>query len=184
MEGEITKMKDVMVDIETLGTKPGCVTLSIGAVLFDPCSFDLGQQFYLNINVEDSHNAGFFSDPQTVKWWEKQSQEAKDHLVPNQYPVKQAMKIFADWFKQSGGEKPWSHGAPFDITILEHALSYLEIPIPWKYYNVRDTRTVFDLYQFDVRNEPRNGTHHNALDDARFQAICIQKALNKEVKGI
>jgi DNA polymerase III epsilon subunit-like protein len=28
-------MRDVMVDLETLGTVPGCVILSIGAVAFD-----------------------------------------------------------------------------------------------------------------------------------------------------
>ena len=174
-------MKDVMIDLETLGRKPGCVILSIGAVLFDPRSFELGERFYLNINVEDSQNAGFFKDPETVKWWEAQSQEAKDHLVHNQYPVKQALQLFVDWFKQTGGEKPWSHGSVFDIPILEHALTYLGIPVPWKYYDIRDTRTVFDLYDFDVRKEARVGTHHNALDDAISQALCIQKAIASRV---
>ena len=170
-------LKDIMVDIETLGTTPGCVTLSIGAVAFNPQGSEMGEEFYNNLDVEDSTNMGFFTDPNTVAWWSKQSQEAKDHLVPNQLSVVEALQNFVKYFKSVGGEKIWCHGATFDAPILEHALKHVGIKVPWKYYNVRDTRTVFDLFQFDIRNVPRDGTYHNALADAKHQAICIQKAL-------
>ena len=174
-------MKDNMTDIETLGKKPGCVILSIGAVAFDPLSFETGPKFYANINVTDAMNRGFFTDPDTVAWWEKQSQAAKDHLVPNQLPIEEALRSFSQWFKAVGSEKIWCHGAPFDAPILEHAMTYLGIPVPWKYYNVRDTRTVFDLFQFDINSVKREGTHHSALADAEHQAFCIQKALAPRV---
>ena len=36
--------QDVMVDLETWGTKPGCAIISIGAVSFGPDG--LGEEFY------------------------------------------------------------------------------------------------------------------------------------------
>lgn len=59
-------LKDTMVDIETLGTTPGCVTLSVGAVAFDPFSFKTGAEFYSNIDPVNATNRGFFTDQNTV----------------------------------------------------------------------------------------------------------------------
>lgn len=87
-------MKDIMVDIETLGTKPGCVILSIGAVQFNPFSDELGQEFYNNINADDAERKGFFKDARTVDWWSKQSPESRAHLLPNQLPIEEALKNF------------------------------------------------------------------------------------------
>ena len=170
-------LEDVMVDIETLGTTPGCVTLSIGAVAFNPQGSETGAEFYANIDAVDATNRGFFTDQNTVKWWAGQSQEAKDHLVPNQLPIEEALRSFAEYFKKAGCKKIWCHGAGFDAPLLEHAMKWLGIKVPWKYYNVRDTRTVFDLFQFDMNSVTREGTFNNALADAKHQALCIQKAL-------
>lgn len=55
---------DIMVDIETLGRKPGCVILSIGCVAFD------GKEFYVNIDPFKMKDEGVFHvDPDTSKWW-------------------------------------------------------------------------------------------------------------------
>ena len=170
-------LKDIMVDIETLGTQPGCVISSIGGVAFNPRGFITGEEYYNNVDTVDCANRGFFTDPKTVAWWARQSQAAKDHLLPNQLPVEQALRNFVDYFTRVGGENIWCHGATFDAPIIEHALKHFGIKTPWKYFNVRDTRTVFDLFQFDMRTVPREGTFHNALADAKHQAYCIQKAL-------
>ena len=39
---------DVMIDIESLGTSPDCVILSIGAVLFDPKGMGVVEKLELN----------------------------------------------------------------------------------------------------------------------------------------
>lgn len=170
-------MNNVMLDIETLGTKPGCIILSIGAIAFNPFSDALGAEFYSNINANNAAMCGFFTDPNTVKWWEKQSQQAKAHLIINPLPIAEALKNFIEWFKSIGGEKVWCHGATFDVPIVEHALKFLGMVAPWKYSAIRDTRTIYDIFQIDINTVPREGTYHNALHDAKHQASCIQKAL-------
>ena len=52
----------------------------------------------------------------------------------------------------------------------------------WHYRQDRDMRTIMDLIPRDILKEikdkyPREGTHHNALDDAKSQAIWIAAAM-------
>jgi hypothetical protein len=49
-------VKNVMIDIETLGTRPGSVILSIGACRFG--ADGIGEEFYRAIDVLDSLMAG------------------------------------------------------------------------------------------------------------------------------
>jgi hypothetical protein len=69
----------------------------------------------------------------------------------------------------------WGNGATFDISILEDAYRQLDLEIPWKFWNVRDCRTVKDMYE-SARGgyeKKSGGTLHHALDDAKFQAQYI-----------
>ncbi len=43
--------------------------------------------------------------------------------------------------------KVWGNGANFDIGILEHAYDQYQIEIPWEFWNVRDCRTIKDMYE-------------------------------------
>ena len=69
-------MSRIMVDLETLGTAPGSVILSIGAVRFD-VEKGLLDEFYVNIDVESSQRLGLTIDGDTVMWWLKQSDAAR-----------------------------------------------------------------------------------------------------------
>jgi DNA polymerase III epsilon subunit-like protein len=46
----MSKYKDVMLDIETLGNRPYSIILSIGAVEFDPRTGNMGNEFYVLID--------------------------------------------------------------------------------------------------------------------------------------
>lgn len=59
--------------------------------------------------------------------------------------------------------------AVFDITILENWFRACNTPIPWKFWNVRDVRTIVDWFNIDTRSYEREGVHHNALDDCLHQ---------------
>ncbi len=71
----------------------------------------------------------------------------------------------------------WSHGANFDEPLWTAAAAAVGQGVPWKFWNVRCTRTAFDLRNFDPKSIAREGTHHNALDDAKHQARCVQAAM-------
>ncbi len=58
-------LNDVMVDLETLGKRAGCVIASIGAVKFDPKTgfVDTDNSFYRVITVESAMRGSAASTP-------------------------------------------------------------------------------------------------------------------------
>ncbi len=162
----------VMLDFETWGTSPGSALRSIGAVEFE-LSGKMGREFYANFS--DAGQSHLRRDPDTVAWWAKQSAEAQSAFVkPEPQPFTPIALSFAKWFPT--GATVWAQGANFDPMIWESACKPLGIAAPWKFYDVRDTRTVYDLAGFDPRKIKRQGVFHNALDDCKHQVRCVAAA--------
>lgn len=110
-------MTHIMVDTETLGIRPGSTIRSIGAVVFDPKTGKLGDEFYQNICATSCKEAGLTTDPDTVKWWAGQSQAAKDALIEDQTTITAALDSFTMWWEMVDGEFIWSQGAKAPISI-------------------------------------------------------------------
>lgn len=171
-------MKNVMLDLETFGVVPGVVLRSIGAVAFD-LDGATGSSFYANVDRKSCEDIGLIVDPATERWWAQQSKAARDALEVSPQPIADVAAAFHSWFAKTGATHVWSHGAAFDAVLWEAAARRLHLATPWKFWNVRDTRTVFDLFDFDIRDITRDGTYHNALDDARYQVRCVAAAIRK-----
>jgi hypothetical protein len=165
---------DVMIDIETLGTTPGAAILSIGAVVFGPEG--LGDTFYAPVLLTSCIAVGLTIDPNTVAWWMQQSDEARKAAFRDDADsVSDVLEQFTCWFGLVGAERPWCHGATFDVPLLEAAYKACGMRAPWRFYDVRDTRTLYDLA--GVKVDRTKGTHHNALDDACAQAEAAAEAM-------
>jgi len=181
-------MPDVMVDLETLGQRPGCVILSIGAVVFDTKTGKLGKKFYKVIRTESCVKAGLTCDQSTLDWWGTQPEAARQ--VVEQAKQKKgtldlgkALDQFTKFLKDNGGEqvRVWGNGSDFDNAIMAVAYHAAGSAQPWKFWNSRCFRTLKSLPQAKGIKVDREGTYHNALDDAITQAkhaIEIFKALN------
>jgi hypothetical protein len=164
----------VMIDLETFGTRPGCVLRSIGACAFDPVLGTISTDtFYRNIAEEPSTAVGLTKDPSTVRWWSEQSPEAQALLLKDQVHFSDAARDFNRWWSAVGGEQVWSQGSNFDGVLWEAACLAHGVRAPWKFYNTRDTRTVYETSGLNTKTILRQGTHHNALDDALHQARCV-----------
>jgi hypothetical protein len=167
-------LDDAMIDIETLGTAPGCAILSIGAAMFGPDG--IGEVFYSPVLLSSCTKAGLVIDPDTVAWWMQQSDAARaEAFRADAAPLPGVLNSFSAWFLQQGAKYPWCHGATFDVPIMEAAYKACSLLPPWKFSNVRDTRTLYDLA--GVKVDRSQGTHHNALDDAIAQAKAAAKAM-------
>jgi hypothetical protein len=180
-------MYQMMVDIETCGTKPGCVVLSIGACVFDmsmPKDKDPHSAvFYTVIDVPQQAEMGLFRDKNTMKWWGEQSEEARNEAFGGVTPPLNAADAFIGWathFSRSC-DRVYSQGQDFDFPILSAFVAAAlgnDGNFPWKFWEQRDTRTFYDAttVALDVRPRfpKREGVYHNALDDAIYQAKCIQ----------
>lgn len=172
-------MTHCMLDLETWGTRSGCAIRSIGAVAFDPSQAGLGAEFYANVDGESCLDAGLRIEAGTAEWWESQSPEARAHLRDNPLPLREALAQFSSFWRMNSVTFVWGHGASFDPPILEAGFRAAGAPVPWKFWDIRDTRTLFDLAGVSLKNFPRAGTHHNALDDAKHQVLAVQAAYKK-----
>lgn len=164
----------LMLDLETLGTAPGSIILSVGAVKFDPKTGEVGDAFYQNVDRVRSKQMGLREDPETVLWWSKQSREAQNALETDCVPFGEMHADFLKFFK--GCDRVWAQGASFDPVLYEAACRVAKVAVPWKYWMMRDTRTVYDLAGLDDRKVKREGTYHRADDDCRHQIKCVSLA--------
>ena len=173
-------MVDVMIDLETWGTRPGCAVRSVGAVAFDRRhSGELGAEFYRNVDTWSCLDAGLRVDSKTRAWWRQQSDEARAALEADKVELALAAAEFHAWLGNYGSPCVWSQGASFDLPIWEATAAAVDLIAPWKFWNHRDTRTIYDVAGLDPKTLPRDGTHHSALDDARHQARCVQEAVRR-----
>lgn len=170
-------MNSLMLDLETWGTSAGCAIRSIGAVFFESRAGRtfLGSEFYTNVDTQSCLDAGLRQDDSTVQWWAKQSAEAQQALNSGQQPLKLALHNFKTWAVRNATEdiEVWAQGSAFDIPVIEAAAAAVGVAMPWKFWNVFDTRTVYRMRRFDPRQVSRQGTYHNALDDAKHQVRTL-----------
>lgn len=165
-----------MIDLETLSVSPRAVILTLGAVHFDPWGSGHGKEIYLRLDLDDQHNLNREIDPNTLDWWSKQDPKITEEAF-NLDGRTQLVDAVNQFHKFAWGcDGFWSHGSTFDLVILEDLYRQLKKPLPWNYWQIRDTRTIFDL-GFDP--EMPQESKHDALQDAIRQVIGVQNILSK-----
>ena len=171
--------KHIMLDIETLGVHPGSAILTLGAVEFDLFfpSVSSGHEFYRRVDQADPIMQRFTVNPETKAWWKKQDLKAYHEAFIEEPRTKITVTLeeFCDWFWLiDQGHCLWSHGASFDIPIVEDAMRRLQVVIPWKYSMIRDTRTIYDLAGHN--REHLGKPIHHALEDCKVQIKDVRQA--------
>ena len=158
----------LMIDLETLGTKPNSVILSIGAVAFDENG--IHDEFYVNVDLENSMALGFSIDPSTVYWWLKQSSEAGAVLGKNLTIADKAIKEFCSFVCRNEPSEVWANSPSFDCVMLKSYFNKCDHGEPWAFWIERDYRTFLSLTSAS-RVYP--SIAHNALEDAKAQAQTL-----------
>ena len=170
-----------MIDLEGLATGPDTTILTIAAQAFDP--FGSGyydRHYYARVTLESQENRAI--DDGTIEWWATQPEHAREEAFGEQdrIPLDQALDELGRLIWHS--KMIWAQGPTYDCNILEHAYKSYGKALPWKYYQVRDSRTVFSLWP----ELPIPPTSHHALEDCRRQIGMLQDTLKylnvKELK--
>jgi hypothetical protein len=168
-----------MIDLETLNTTPDSTILTIGAVKFDPFGSEVKEpdmdSFYCRVDVDSCDRIGLTTSDDTIAWWANQSKEAQEAAFDpiDRIDIEEA---FARLYKFCwGAKRVWSNGSTFDIIICEHVFRKINRACPWKFWEVRDVRTAFDL---GINPQRPPVTAHHALEDAWNQAVGIQNVYN------
>ena len=161
-----------MIDLETLDVTPQASVLTVGGVKFDPNSdAEPYGEFYYKLDL-DAQNSRKVNDS-TIAWWGQQDPKVQEEAFSEHdrtHPT-----VFLDSLPKwmVGVDVLWGHGYGFDITIIEDMLRQLAKPIPWQFWQVRDSRTLFAMAKVDPRKAMQSDLH-NALADAYFQAKGVQ----------
>lgn len=169
-------MKDVMLDLETLGTRYSAQIISIGAVYFDRETGGIGDGFFKNIDGSQFRDE-FTTDYDTIKWWFEQSDAARQFAMKDAIGLIPALQELNEFLLKRGNIQLWSH-ATFDIPILMNAFEVAGIKCVVPFRNMRDLRTLMDLSKHHSET-PREGTHHHALNDATYQVQYAVEAIQK-----
>ncbi len=195
---------NVMIDIETLGTKPGSAILEIGANIFRD---SIEVEFYKPICLKSNLKHGMTIDLETLAWWQKQPCMEKVFTSKN-VSLTYALDDFTGFVEDFVLTKfpvmdkdpwkevlVWGNGASFDAVLMEEAYRKTGKTPPWKYWNVRDVRTLFtaawgeNFYKVPkiagAKEElKKNGftrklVEHSSVDDALLQSQMVLMAQRK-----
>lgn len=160
------KKPNVMLDLETWGVGHCPVIVSIGACVFGGAQ--VSQPFKVNVSP-DGQKANI--EAATVRWWMEQERAAIDAFMSDPRDIRHALRMFSEWLPP--GAQVWGNGSNFDNRILREAYEAEGMTVPWHYRDDRDLRTLFAL--FGRPKIERQGTHHDALADAIYQARCAME---------
>lgn len=169
-------MKRIVIDIETGGTDPGSAVLSIGAVVLG----DESNTFYCQASLVSNLMEGLTTSHETMKWWAEQSIKAQEVLWEQDTNLYTMLEKFSSWFKSVVGREKyevWSNRTSFDPPLLKMAFKAVDLENPMCDFSHVCYHTLAKYSS--VPKPDREGTYHNALDDARHQAKHLEGILEK-----
>jgi len=200
---------ELMIDIETFGTKAGSPVVTIGAVLFDPCASDSSEEllrrvFLRRIDISDALNksiAGMI-DGKTLRWWFEQSDAAIKAMVEGQtVSCQEAYSDLEQYCNERGAfanqkffdgicdfpkvNRYWAKDPDFDMRLMQHYYEHPDVSAkqPWDFWACRSVRTVQDLAWPEGGLERPDfkvpGAAHDASWDAITQAMTIQAGMRR-----
>jgi len=161
-----------MIDIETIGVAPDATILTIAAQCFDPLGTGCyPRHYYARVTLESQEHRSI--DDGTLDWWGSQPECAREEAFNQEgrVPLDQALDELGKLIWTS--KFLYCQGPTFDCTILENAYKSYGKVLPWKYFMVRDSRTVFGLWP----DQPVSPASHHALEDCRRQIGMLQRTL-------
>jgi hypothetical protein len=176
---------DISIDLETFGTKATSVISNIGAVVFGRDG-TLLDAFESPLNIQDQLHHGRDVSESTLKWWFKQTDEARAKIYDT--PVFAdghnvvILNAFSDFCRNArdmdGTLNLWGNGSDFDNAMLGNLFDMYKIDRPWAHYENRCYRTIKALannkyFAANGRDYAwmKPSLAHDALSDAKSQAV-------------
>ena len=174
---------DVMIDIETLSTRPNAVVLSVGAVWFDPENrVEPTRKTHWRLDVDTQTGKGRDIMTETMEWWSKQDPAVAAEAFSDENRVG-----ILDFCKDlnryvAGSDKIWCQGPQFDMVILENLYRDFEHHWNWQFWQIMDSRTLIHTARLlkPGYQDPRKSFQqnlHNAAEDSYYQALAVQQII-------
>lgn len=178
---------DIMVDIETLGTKINSTIFQIAAAVFN---IETGEIFETFDKVADISLDNIKVDGSTLKWWLNTDMHLLHKLLSKgEKPPYVLLLDFLEFLSKYKNDEVylWGNGIIFDNAMIKYQAEEFGMSYPIKYKNDRDVRTLLELTSL-VTNIPENEIKnmfdkndlikHNALDDVKRQVYLVSGCYN------
>lgn len=167
-------MRHMMIDIETLDTRPSAVVFQVGVVVFEdalmqdaPKSPILAQRKF-DLDILPQIFAGRTVDRETVNWWLTQ----KSPLIPiKKQSVHTVFQEISQMMGEFGISYVWSNSPSFDAVIMRSLAESLGVAYEFPSFRTdMDLRTLKNICKMKkvVDFEPKETTH-DALQDCLDQ---------------
>lgn len=178
---------DIMVDIETLGTKTGATIFQIAAASFDITTGQVKDTINLTGDIAQYDELNV--DGSTLKWWLDTDKDLLHALLSggNLSEVGLLTKLLTWIYAQTPDNKDvylWGNGILFDNVKISDLCAKHGLPYPIFYRNDRDVRTILELASLksglmekEIRASVASESErkHNAFDDVMFQIRLVRK---------
>lgn len=179
----------IMLDLETLGTKPDAAIISVGMVASkrglgkEP---EILESLDIAIDLDSALASGGIIDAATLMWWMQHEQEtARAAYLGYQesHSMAAALVMITKFIHNyaTGTRAPliWGNGSDFDNVVLRNAFDRSGLIVPWNFRQNRCFRTLKNMRPEFMELEPEFlGVRHNALDDAMHQTKWLHSILN------
>lgn len=183
----------ICLDIETLGTHPGCI---ITEVAFKSFNLDGKRsntiRLHEYISIDDSYEHGLLPDPDTMAWWgeHKEAYDAMLERMKNAFGLVPVMEKIYKLLTGLANEYTlyiWGRGrASFDLPILEYAMRHVvgpEYHTPWAFWQAMDIRTLYRFMGWCGMEHDTTEPQHNAMDDVEVEIQQIQACYKYANRG-
>lgn len=169
----------IMVDIETLGTSPGDVILSVAAVVFNMKTGITGEKFFATIDLDSSLRDGFNIDAETLTWWLKHPKETMASNLEGGQSVLDVLTDLETFFNKYPTFTVWGNSNRLDLGLLAAYFKKYDIALPWDFRLERDVRTLVSFAPEVKEKMVFEGTSHNPIDDCLHQIKYCTAIHNK-----
>lgn len=169
-------MRHMMIDIETLDTRPSAVVFQVGVVVFEDALMQdvqgsaIIQQRKFDLDIMPQIFAGRTMDSETINWWLTQ----KLPIIPiNKDSVHFVFEEIERMVSEFEVSYVWSNSPSFDAVIMRSLAESLGVAYEFPSFRTdMDLRTLKNICKMKkvivIDSEPRETTH-DALQDALDQ---------------
>lgn len=173
------KATDLMIDFETLDTRPTAAVTQLGWCLF--CAEDESAGFlHRGYKIRPDTDARTVSWD-TISWWLKQDAAAQAQMIAGRF--RKPDEIIGELNLQIANndiKRVWACGSDFDLPIIKNLADQYDMALNWKFWQHRCLRTLYELGGYEKKDRHKAEIPHVAEYDAVAQAkdvIAIYKKL-------
>ena len=164
----------VAVDIETLSRRASGVVVAVGLAAFT-VQGGLLRTAQMPLDITQQIIDGRDSDPETLKWWGRQSETVRRQLEEAKSSLALHPAAFTGWFQSQIRDMNvcavYGYGSDFDNAMLQDLCLQYSQPAPWHYRLNRCGRTILAGRKLIGLGE---GEQHVASEDAVWLATNLR----------